>query len=194
MPAFVEGSVPSNICRVHQPALRSGCIHSECHYLCLFVCLFACLPVWVNIYKTAMFFCQENICFAGRNQKTTKNFCLTWRRILLELMRSVYVFITFNANKIHQGVRHFYELLNTWVHNICRTFLFVSFSLLCWINERWTDLVHPTESVCYLYLFCCSTVCVGWIADRIKWSSQNPPQINASPLFILIRTKRCSVD
>jgi len=122
-------------------------------------------------------------------------FCLTCRRMLLELMRSVEVFITFNANKIHHGVRHFYELLNTLAHNVCRTFLFVWFSLLCRINERWKDSVQSTENVCYLSVFCCSTVCVGWTASRIKWSSKNPPQINASllPLFILIRTYRGSV-
>jgi hypothetical protein len=78
-----------------------------------------------------MLFCQENICFADRNKKTTINFCATLRRMLLQQMTSFEVFITFNANKIHQCIRHFYELLNTGVHNmshlsICMVFFSMS--------------------------------------------------------------------
>jgi hypothetical protein len=54
--------------------------------------------------------------------------------MLLELMRSVDVFITFNANKIYQGVRHFYELLNTWVHNMSHFSICMVFFIL--LNQR----------------------------------------------------------
>jgi len=176
MLTFVEGSVPA-VSAAHISQHYGAASFTANVIICVFVCLPVCRSVW--IYKTAMLFRQENICFADRNQKTSKKFCLTWRKMLLEVMESVEMFISFNANKIHQGVRYFYELLNTWVHNICRTFLFARFSLVCRINERWTDLVHSTETLCYLStvaypgFFSRGGVSTIWVEDRRQreWGS-----------------------
>jgi hypothetical protein len=186
------GECACNICRAHQPALQGGFIHSKWHYLCvcLSVCLPVCLSVWIN--RTAVLFCQENIYFADKNQKNTHKFRLTWRRTWFELMRSAEVSITFNANKTNQGVRHFYEVLNTGVHNVCGVFLF-TWVLVCWINKRLTDLVHTTDPDSYQSVFY-STICAGWIRNRIKQSSQSPSPINASTLFSLISSNTVGGD
>lgn len=79
--------------------------------------------------------------------------------MLLEQMISFEMFITFNANKIHQGIRHFYELLNIGVHNM--SYLSICMVFFSMSNQQTPmDLVHPTETGCYQSVFFCSEVCI----------------------------------
>ena len=66
MPAFVEGSVPA-ISAAHISKHYGATSFTANVIICVSVCLFVCRSAW--IYETAILFCQENICFADRNQK-----------------------------------------------------------------------------------------------------------------------------